>query len=228
MEIAKKSGKVRFFGATSHDGNRSKILLHAIEKGFDVLLVKMNVLDFETAGMIELLTRAKAKDVGVVVMKSQPGGGVIPKGFEGSKYNIYQANLRWVLQHDAVACVVHSATGTDPAAQDLAVGAVQEKLGRADAELLEKYAHALSPDYCRSCGACEAKCPDGVRIGSVLQFAMYAKQYGWEDQAREHYARLPAHERWSAACASCTACNDACPYGVDARGRVEEARRILA
>ena len=227
MAIAKKSGKVRFFGATSHDGNRSKILQHAIDKGFDVILVKMNVLDFETAGMPELLAKAKAKDVGVVVMKSQPGGGVIPKGFEGTKYNIYQANLRWALQNDAVACVVHSQIGTDNAAQDLAVGAVQEKLGRADAELLQKYAHALSPEYCRSCGTCEEACPDGVRVGSVLQFAMYSKQYGWHEEARAHYAHLPAHERWSEACTSCGVCNDACPYGVDAHGRILEARRIL-
>jgi predicted aldo/keto reductase-like oxidoreductase len=227
MEIAKKSGKVRFFGATSHDANRARILSHAVDKGFDVLLVKMNVLDCETAGLPELLAKAKAKDVGVVVMKSQPGGSVIPNGFEGSKYNIYQANLRWALQHEEVACVVHSATGTDPAAQDLAIGAVQEKLGRADTELLEKYARALSAEYCRSCGACEAECPNGVRVGSVLQFAMYAKQYGWEEQARAHYANLPPQERWSEACTSCHACTDACPYGVDAQRRVAEARRIL-
>src|SRR5262249_26071733 len=102
-----------------------------------------------------------------------------------------------------------------------------EKLGRADAELLDGYARALSPEYCRSCGVCEAACPDGVRVGSVLQFAMYAKQYGWEERARAHYAALPPRERWSDACTSCRACNDACPHSVDAQGRVLEARRIL-
>src|SRR5678815_1552343 len=70
MEEAKKSGKVRFFGATSHAGLRSKILRHAIDKGaFDMLLVKMNVLDYESADLPALLARAKEKNVGVVVMK---------------------------------------------------------------------------------------------------------------------------------------------------------------
>lgn len=81
MEDAKKAGKVRFFGATSHAGDRAAILKHAIDKGaFEVLLVKMNVLDYESAGLPALLRHAKAKDVGVVVMKSQPGGGRIPAG----------------------------------------------------------------------------------------------------------------------------------------------------
>ena len=226
-EIARSQGKVRFFGATSHDKHRGKILEHAIDKGaFDVLLVKMNVLDFEDAGIPRLLAKAKAKDVGVVVMKSQPGGGAVPKGYESTRWNIYQANLRWALEHD-IACVVHSAIGTDADAQDLAVAAVQEKLGAADRELLRGYARALSPEYCRACGVCEDACPEGVRVGAVLQFAMYAKEYGWADQAREHYARLPARERWSEACAGCARCTEVCPHGVDARGKIVEARRIL-
>ena len=227
MEIAKAKGKVRFFGATSHDATRAKILLHAIDKGrFDMLLVKMNVLDYESAGIPALLAKAKEKDVGVVAMKSQPGGGAMPKGYEQSKWNVYQANLRWVLEKD-IACVVQSAIGTDDKAQDLAVGATQERFGMGDAALLETYAEALSPDYCRSCGVCEEVCPAGVRVGSVLQFAMYAKQYGWPEQARQHYAALPEKERWSEACATCGLCVTACPYGVDAQGRVLEAKDLL-
>src|SRR5262249_20424270 len=145
MEIAKSKGKVRFFGATSHDKHRGKILEHAIDKGaFDVLLVKMNVLDFESAGIPSLLAKAKAKNVGVVAMKSQPGGGAIPQGYESTQLNIYQSNLRWTLEHD-IACVVHSGIGTDPGVQDLAVGAVQERFGANDAHLLDGYARALSP-----------------------------------------------------------------------------------
>ncbi len=227
MEIAKAKGKVRFFGATSHHADRAKILMHALDKGkFDVLLVKMNVLDYESAGLPALLAKAKEKDVGVVAMKSQPGGMAIPKGYEASKWNIYQSNLRWVLEHD-IACVVQSAIGTDENAQDLAVGAAQDRFGMRDGALLETYAEALSPDYCRSCGACEAECPDGVRIGSVLQFAMYHEQYGWKERAKAHYAALPPHERGSDACASCGICSAVCPYGVDAQGRVVAAGALL-
>jgi len=228
MEEAKKSGKVRFFGATSHAGQRSRILKHAIDKGvFDMLLVKMNVLDYEDAGLPDLLAHAKAKDVGVVVMKSQPAGDRIPKGYEKSKYNIFQANLRWVLEHD-VACVVHSKIGTDASYQDLAVGAVQEKFSERDRALLYHYASALSPDYCRSCAdQCAPACPHGIAIPHVVQFAMYDRQYGWHERAKEHYLALAEDKRWSETCLSCTRCNDACAYGFDAAAQINEAKQRL-
>jgi predicted aldo/keto reductase-like oxidoreductase len=228
MEEAKKSGKVRFFGATSHAGERSKILKHAIDKGaFDMLLVKMNVLDYESADLPSLLAHAKAKDVGVVVMKSQPAGDRVPKGYEKSKYSIYQANLRWVLEHD-VACVVHSKIGTDASYQDLAVGAVQERFSESDRALLYRYASALSPEYCRGCAdECVAACPAGVAIPHVVQFAMYDRQYGWHERAREHYRELPEASRWSERCLSCNRCSEACEYGFDAAGQVKEAKRRL-
>jgi predicted aldo/keto reductase-like oxidoreductase len=228
MEEAKKSGKVRFFGATSHASARSKILQHAIDKGaFDMLLVKMNVLDYENADLPALLAHAKKHDVGVVVMKSQPGGDRIPKGYENSKYGIFQANLRWVLEHD-VACVVHSKIGTDAGYQDLAVAAVQERFGERDQALLYRYASALSPDYCRGCGEqCVPACPHGLAIPHVVQFAMYERQYGWHDRAREHYQALRPDERWSETCLRCRRCSDACAYGFDAPRELRFAKQRL-
>ncbi len=229
MAEAKRAGKVRFFGATSHDSNRGKILEHAIDKGaFDMLLVKANVLDYESAGIPELLAKAKSSHVGVVIMKSQPGGGKVPMGFEKSRYDVFQANLRWALALDC-ASVVASAIGTDERAQELAIGAVQEKFGLRDAELLDRYAAALSPDYCRGCaGGCHDACPDGVAIAPVLQFAMYHDEYRWPERARAHYRALPVEQRWSERCTSCTQCTDACPYGVRAHERVQHARNHLA
>jgi predicted aldo/keto reductase-like oxidoreductase len=230
MEAAKKAGKVRFFGVTSHDGNRGKILEYAVDKGsFDMMLVKVNVLDFDEAGMPSLLAKANAKNVGVVVMKSQPGGGLVPKGFEKSRWNVFQANLRWALGLD-VACVVHSGIGSDEKIQDLAASAVSEPLTREERELLDGYAAALSPDYCRGCAAgeaCHAACPEGVAIAPVIQFAMYAQQYGWPEYARELYQGLDPERRWSEACLSCSACTEACPYGVDAASRVRSAKSLL-
>lgn len=233
MEEAKKSGKVRFFGATSHDGNRSKILQHAIDKGaFDMILVKMNALDFADAGIPALLAKAKEKNVGVVAMKSQPSGGRVPPGFEASKWSVFQANLRWVLSHPEVTSVCHSGIGVDRDVQDQAASAVREELGvlrEEDALLLGQYATALSPTYCRACAdsACVAACPDGVAIPHVLQFDMYDRDYGWHARARRHYAALDEGAQWSARCASCRLCTDACPYDVDAASLVRRARARL-
>ena len=101
----------------------------------------------------------------------------MPPGFEKSKLNVYQANLRWVLKHD-VACVVHSAIGTDAAMQDQAIAASQTTIGEADHVLLDRYARALSPEYCRGCKACEGACPEHVSIAHVLHLRMYDRRLG--------------------------------------------------
>lgn len=226
MDEAKAAGKVKFFGATSHNENRSEILQTAIDKGaFDMILVKMNVLDFADAGIPALLAKAREKNIGVVAMKSQPEGGKLPEGYEGSQWSVFQANLRWCLAQP-VDCVVHSKIGTDAEAQDEAVKAAKEKLSRADGELLYRYAQALSPDYCRGCGSvCGSACPDDVAIEHVLQFGMYAREYGWDAYAKEHYDALSEADRWSTRCIDCDACSDACSYGVNASERVRDARR---
>jgi predicted aldo/keto reductase-like oxidoreductase len=228
MEEAKTAGKVKFFGATSHHENRSKILQYAIDKGtFDMILVKMNVLDFADADLPALLAKAQEKNIGVVAMKSQPQGGKMPPGFENSKWSVYQANLRWCLGQ-AIDCVVESRIGNDPEAQDEAVQAGKTELTRADGELLHRYATALSPQYCRGCGSvCGSACPDDVAISHVLQFGMYAREYGWPDYAKQLYTSLPEADRWSTRCLDCNACSEACGYGVDAAARVRDARLAL-
>ncbi len=228
MADAKKAGKVKFFGATSHAENRSKILQYAIDKdAFDMILVKMNVLDYADADIPALLAKARAKNVGVVVMKSQPQGGRLPPGYEDQGWSVFQANLRWCLAQP-VDCVVQSRIGTDADAQDEAVRAAKGELTRADGELLYRYARALSPEYCRGCGSvCGSACPDDVAISHVLQFGMYARDYGWGAYAEELYGALPEDQQWSSRCLECNACSDACGYGVDAAERVREARRSL-
>jgi uncharacterized protein len=225
MDEARRSGKVRFFGATSHDKNRAAILGHAVDKGaFDVLLVKMNVLDFEDAGMPALLEKARKADVGVVAMKSQPGRGHVPPGYEASKLTAYQANLRWTLEHD-IACVVESDIGTDAAMQDAAIEAARAKLGAAERAEHTRWAAAMSPHYCRGCDdACTAACPAGIAIGPVLHFHMYDRGYDRPERARRHYLALAPERRWSERCAECDVCSDACPHGVDASARIRDAR----
>jgi predicted aldo/keto reductase-like oxidoreductase len=160
-------------------------------------------------------------------MKSQPEGGKVPPGFENERFDVFQANLRWVLAQ-GFACVVHSAIATSLDAQELALAAVQQPPTPTDALLFDRYREEMSPLYCRGCaGACHDACPEQLAIGPVLRARLYATEYGWHERALSLYERVPEARRWSERCASCSACNDACPWGVDAAGRVREAARLF-
>ena len=226
---AKKAGKIRFTGATSHDGNRSRYLQYAINKGaFDMILVKLSFMDYDGANMAALMQLAKEKNVGVVAMKTQPNNGQIPPGMEGQKWDVFQANIRWALSKGA-ATVVNTALGNDATAQDKAVAAAQTKITEADELLLQRYAAALSPEYCRGCGGnCQTACPEGIAIASVLQFRMYHKHYQNPGMARHYYSELPEATRWSARCTDCNLCADACPHDLPVPQRIAEARKWLA
>lgn len=229
MEAAKKAGKVRFFGATSHDGQRSKYLQHAIKKGkFDMILVSMNYLNYDSGDIPALLELARKNNVGVVAMKTQPNNGTVPPEFQGKKWNVFQANIRWALSK-GVATVVNTRIGIDAQAQDEAVAATREKFSEADEELLRRYAAAISTEYCRGCSFnCQAVCPEKLSIAAVMHYRMYHLYYGWPDYARHLYAELPPEARWSERCQSCNLCAEACPYGLPVPQRIAEAHRWLA
>ena len=127
-----------------------------------------------------------------------------------------------------MACVVESGVGEDPEKQDAAIEAARQPLAAADRDLLEQWATAMSPLYCRGCDdLCGEACPEGIQIAAVNQFVMYQRDYDWPERARRHYERLPPAERWSERCATCDACTEACPYGYDAAGGVRAARRLI-
>jgi predicted aldo/keto reductase-like oxidoreductase len=229
MDAAKSAGKVRFFGASSHDGQRDKFLRYAIDKGLaDVILVAMSAGNFPQ-GVSDLLDYAHQKKVGVLGMKSTQGNHKPPEQ-AGAHDDVYQAQLKWVLLHGA-DCVVHTGVGNDTAVQDEALVVARGPLQLTEREhaLVHEYTRLVSGDWCRGCGhVCGGACPDGVRIADVLRYRMYATGYGDLAGAREQYAALEPAERLSARCGDCLLCQQACPHGLPVVEQLFETRSRLA
>ncbi len=92
-----------------------------------------------------------------------------------------------------------------------------------DAAVLKDCADAGGAYTCRfACGECEASCPRGVPVSSIMRYEYYFRAKGQERSAMADYAALG--DRGAAACAECDGpCELACPYGVPVRGRLMTA-----
>lgn len=230
IEAAKSSGKIRFAGASSHVGKRAEILRKAIDSGaMDVVLVSYNFSNYHGTGVPELLAYAKQKKIGVVAMKAGQGNREVAE-LAGSQLDLYQANLKWCLQQGA-ATVICSRIGNSIEHQDKALEMARGDLqvGSTERELLDRYAAAVSTDYCRGCNhVCEPACPAGVRIADVLRYRMYAEHYGDREQATSRYAALQPSERLGVLCGECTLCEQSCPHGLLVVQQLYESRHLLA
>jgi uncharacterized protein len=229
-DAAKKQGKIRFTGMSGHAGHLIECLDWGIDSGrFDVILCAYNFgqdprfyqrflqsFDFIAvqADLPRVIKKAKAKGVGVVVMKTLRGArlnDMRPYEKDGATYS--QAAFRWVLSNPEVDALIVSMTTNEQIDEYLGASGGRATAA-ADIPLLQRYEHLNAASQCRQgCGRCESSCPYGVEIGEVLRTRMYAVDYGDMRFARDEYALLG---KGAEACLSCSAkpCADACVYGL--------------
>lgn len=221
----KEQGKVRFLGVSTHTPNLEQIAHAAIDSGrFDVLMLAYHFGMWPNFDHI--LAKAKAKDIGVVAMKTLKGAKHTNlASFRQESTSYAQAAFRWVLSNPAVSCLVISIY--ERRQVDEYLYASGTALTERDVALLRKYDRLIAGDYCQPhCGVCLPACEAGLPIPDVLRYRMYAKDYHWEYEGRRLYAQL---ERNASVCLDCSApCAGACPHGVPIRDKMIDAHHWLA
>jgi predicted aldo/keto reductase-like oxidoreductase len=225
---AKKLGKIRFTGASSHGVKMLEEMGWGIDNGrFDVILIGANFL---THGVEPLLKKARAKGVATIAMKTMTlyTSDLNIRALQGRQTNARQACLKWILASDLFDTLVVRMPTYDQAAEYLAVSGTT-KLTTEDRGYLDLVADHIGRDYCRpGCDGCLGACPRGVPVADVLRYRMYAESYREQKVGIEKYRRVPAAER-ADACEGCPApCERACPYGVGIRRRLVGAHQMLS
>ena len=236
-ERAKREGKIRAIGMSGHAGRLTECLAHAIDKKLvDVILVAYNFsqqpsyraqvkrylqdlaasFDFVTIQprLPEMLQRARAAGVGVMVMKTLEGARSNDmRPFEKAGRTFAQSAFRWVLSESAVDGLV--VTMTSQAMIDEYVEASGSgPPDLADLALLARYESRHASTTCVvGCGDCLDACPAGVAISDVMRTRMYARDYGIPAIAAREYAAIGVN---AAACLQCSGapCATACPRGI--------------
>ncbi len=227
-ETAKKAGKIRFSGISTHSGQAELIPALAQSGKVDVVLSAYNFTMGETLNAgIEAAAKA---GLGVVAMKVMAGGNRRLK--PGDKlHGIFQkegamvAALKWVLKNPNVQTTIPSITDMEQLDENL--GVMSAEFTNADAEILSAHLERIRPLYCRMCDECEGKCPKGLPIADMLRYLTYADGYGQFALGRENFLALPAAVK-DVRCNLCPTCTVQCPSGVDVAGRLSRAQELFA
>ncbi|MGD0113175.1 MAG: aldo/keto reductase [Armatimonadota bacterium] len=222
---ARKAGKTRFNGFSSHS-NQVTVIRAAIKSGrYDAVLPAHSALTADNIGPV--LAEAKKAGVGIIVMKALAAvhDGKGSEAFQGLKGNPYQAAIQWVLKDPNVSTVIVDMPTFDELEQNVA--AVTGAVSTAQLEEFEVAVATIAAGTCHLCGACTGQCPAGVRVADIMRYMLYHDGYGDESRALGLYRALPASST-AAACADCGKCRAVCPWGVPVRSRMERAHAVLA
>ena len=223
FESAKKQGKARFIGVSTHDLN--VMADRVVQTGkLDVVLFTYNFT--MGAGKDASIEKLRNAGVGLVAMK------VMAPARAGRPSNRPQmmnpagplAALKWVIKNPGVASTIPSMTDTDQL--EMNFRAMSEAFGAGDAKVLARLDEQIRPVYCRMCSECGGMCPKGVRVAEAIRYLSYADFYGQFALGREHYLGLPEKVR-EVRCSDCSSCAVQCPNGVRIADRLSRAQEIF-
>jgi aryl-alcohol dehydrogenase-like predicted oxidoreductase len=228
QQTAKKAGKIRFAGVSTHSGQRELIPFLANHPNIDVILTQYN-FSMEPF-MNEVIDVAAKAGKGVVAMKIMAGGFRRPQPgnpvYEKLKRDgAMLAALKWVVRNPNVHTTVPSMTDMDQLDDNLK--AMAQPFGAEDQKLLALQMDHIAPLYCRMCGECNGQCRQGLPVADVLRFLTYAEGYRQFALGRERFLELdPAHT--AVRCGECPGCTVECPYGVKVAQRLIRAQELFA
>ena len=231
--IAKKQGKTRFFGVSTHDLDAmADFVLKSAN--MDVVLFSYNFTMAQARD--EAIAKLHTAGVGLVAMKVMAATGGGPPSFgRGAARGAMPARpaplqnplpaLKWVVKNPSIATTIPGIRDADMLEMNLR--ALTEKYGPTDEKVLVARSEEVRPYYCRMCFRCEGQCPKGVPVADQLRILAYADFYGDFPLARNSFLGLPANAR-AVRCSDCSTCAVRCPNGVHVADRLIRAQELLA
>ena len=241
----KATGRIHHIGLSSHN---PQVALRAVESGaIDVLMFSVNPcydLQPATEDVEELWAPEKYEGqltnmdpdrqrlyetcqrlgVGITVMKCFGGGDLLDATLSpaGAALTVNQC-IHYALSRPAVAVVLAGAHSAEQFKTCLAYE------NATDEEKDYALAFAAFPKinwtgHCMYCSHC-APCPKKIDIAYVTKFLNLTKaQDTVPETVREHYAALQAH---AGDCIQCGVCETRCPFGVEIRANMRQAKDVF-
>jgi predicted aldo/keto reductase-like oxidoreductase len=199
-EKAKSTGRIRFFGFSTHT-NMEVCMLGASNLGWiDGIMMSYNFRLMHSEKMRKAVDACTIAGIGLTAMKTQGGGSVrtstetelelvgrfLQKGFTDA-----QAKLKAVWENQAIASICSEMPNTTILMANVAAGLNRTQLSNTDLNLLRSYALETKTNYCAGCAhICESAMDDHIPICDIMRCLMYSQSYGDWDRASKLYTEL--------------------------------------
>jgi len=193
-EKARKEGKFRFLGVTSH--NLQMAIKLAKTGLFSSVQFPFNFIEQEAKD--ELHKYCREKEIATIVMKPF-AGGVIDNAAIAFKYLRQFPDIIPIPGFDSIKKVD----------EIISIYEHQNDIASHDLELMEKYRQELGKVFCRRCEYCQP-CPNGVLITSAMGYPIVASRMS--PQVSVEFLKDPMES--TQLCDECGACIEKCPYNL--------------
>jgi predicted aldo/keto reductase-like oxidoreductase len=212
MEKAKRAGKTRFLGLTTHMNMAEAVQAAADSNFYEVVMAAYNFKQKDRLQVKEAIAKAAVAGLGVVAIKVIRG-----ELEEGEKPVNPRASLKWVLQDSNVHATIPGFSTFEEMNVDLQV---MEDLNLTDAEKEGlKRAASVAGFYCQGCGQCLKQCYANLPIPDLMRAYMYAYGYRQPALAQDLVASLNLPRQ---VCGDCSSCRVKCLNGWNVAEKIRD------
>lgn len=218
LQQAKKEGKARFIGVSTHK-NEPEVIRAAIQSNiYDVVLTSFNFRQDHREEVRRAIREASQAGLGICIMKTQAG---VYWDREKTQPINMKAALKWALNEPHAHTAIPGMTTFDQLELDLSV---MEDLTLTEAELQDLKLASQAPGYfCQQCDQCLPTCRQSLPLSTLMRAYMYAASYGNLSQA---YAVVSSLDLPENPCQTCSTCSAKCVKGMEIGPRIQDVLKI--
>jgi predicted aldo/keto reductase-like oxidoreductase len=204
FEKAKKAGKIRHIGITSHQMDAAKLEVQSDK--FETIMFPFNFITNEPAK--ELLPLCREHDMGFIVMKPLAGGML----------NDAMLCFKYLLQFPEVVTI----PGIEKISEIEEIAAIYEgpkKITAAEYTRMKRMIAELGTRFCRRCDYCQP-CAQGIPISMIMTFPTFVKRLPPDWYLKSPF--IPEAMEKAKNCTECGECESRCPFNLPIREMLKE------
>lgn len=227
---ARKSGKTRFFGLSTHSNCAQVMTKAAKTGGIDAILFRYNFRYYGDKTLNLAIDASKKAGIGLIAMKtmssiSEDDEKVIE--FKSKNFSLAQAKLKSVWEDERIDSIVCEMANVGEAKENIAAAKSVNRLSANELHQLNRLSALTASLACAGCSnICESGIEGDTRISDILRYKMYYEGYGKKEQARALYNQLPLKSRTYNR-ADVLNVQKRCPQGIDIAGQLKKAETLL-